>query len=175
MAERRDSDGPDAVDPDVDLHVPGQRDELRAAPASTLAAISAGGVVGALARYAVTAAFPPAPGAFAWATFAVNVSGCLLIGVLMAAITEVWRAHRLARPFLGVGVLGGYTTFSTHIVEAQQAIQAGEPRTALAYLAATLAAGLAATWAGVQVMRAAARACGLDLTGQGKRTLEDRR
>ncbi|XVQ15479.1 fluoride efflux transporter FluC [Spirillospora sp. CA-255316] len=158
MPERRAEAAPDAVDPDVDLHVPGQRAELRAAPASTLAAISAGGIIGALARYAITTAFPHPPGAFAWATFAINVSGCLLIGVLMVAITELWRAHRLARPFMGVGVLGGYTTFSTHILDAQQAIGAGAPRTALAYLAATLAAGLVATWAGVQLTRSAARA-----------------
>ncbi|TDC86058.1 CrcB family protein [Actinomadura sp. 7K507] len=169
MPERRTPDVPDAVDPDVDLHAPGQRDELRTAPASTLAAISAGAVIGALARYAITTALPSGPGAFAWATFIINVSGCLLIGALMVAVTDLWRAHRLARPFLGVGVLGGYTTFSTHIVEAQQAIQAGEPRTALAYLATTLAAGLAATWAGVQVMRLAARA-GARATARKERT-----
>ncbi|TDC53008.1 CrcB family protein [Actinomadura sp. KC345] len=143
--------------------------------ASTLAAISAGAVIGALARYAVTAALPSDPGAFAWATFIINVSGCLLIGALMVAVTEVWRAHRLARPFLGVGVLGGYTTFSTHIVEAQQAIQVGEPRTALAYLAATLAAGLAATWAGVRVVRTAVHVRGTDRTSLEGRGLEGRR
>ena len=43
----------------------------------------------------------------------VNTSGCLLIGVLMVLIVEARQGHRLVRPFLGVGVLGGYTTFST--------------------------------------------------------------
>ncbi|GLZ11854.1 putative fluoride ion transporter CrcB 1 [Actinomadura sp. NBRC 104425] len=130
----------------------------RRVPWTTLAAISAGGAAGALARHGVTAAFPHAPGGFAWATFAVNTAGCLLIGVLMVAITEIRQAHRLVRPFLGVGVLGGFTTFSTYVVDVQQALQAGAPRTALLDLAATPAAALAAVFTGVHLTRALARA-----------------
>jgi fluoride exporter len=89
---------------------------------------------------------------FPWATFATNVSGCLLIGVLMVVIDR-FGAHRLARPFLGVGVLGGFTTFSTHIVEVQQAVTAGAPGLALAYLAGTPVAALAAVWAGSSLTR----------------------
>ncbi|MEU1390514.1 MULTISPECIES: CrcB family protein [unclassified Nonomuraea] len=137
-----------AVDPDVDLHVPAQRGELARAPVATPAVIAAGGVLGALARYAVLTAFPVPPGGFAWPTLAVNVTGCLLIGLLMVAITEVWRAHPLTRPFLGVGVLGGFTTFSTSIADAHGALAAGEPRTALAYLAVTLVTALAAVFLG---------------------------
>ncbi|MDL4774072.1 fluoride efflux transporter FluC [Actinomadura xylanilytica] len=144
---------PVAVDPDIDLHVPRQRRELRRAPWATLSAISAGGVAGSLARYGLSEAFGRGPGGFAWATFSINVSGCLLIGALMVAITEVWRAHPLTRPFLGVGVLGGYTTFSTYIVDFQRALQSGSPRTALAYLAATLFCALAAVHAGVHLTR----------------------
>src|ERR687886_614869 len=70
-----------------------------------------------------------------WAILSTNVSGCLLIGVLMVLVTEVWTTHRLLRPFLGTGVLGGYTTFSTYAVDAQHLIAAGAPRTALLYLA----------------------------------------
>lgn len=155
------SDSPaQAVDPDVDLHVPDQRLELRRAPWSTLAAISAGGIVGALARYGIGAAFPHSPGTFGWATFWINVGGCLLIGMLMVAITEVWKAHRLVRPFVGVGVLGGFTTFSTSIVEAQQAIQEGAAGTGLLYLATTLVSALIAVSAGVQVTRLLARRIG---------------
>lgn len=76
-----------------------------------LAVISAGGVTGALARYGLAEAFPHAVDRFAWATFGINVSGCLLIGVLMVLVTEVWSTRWLLRPFLGTGVLGGYTTF----------------------------------------------------------------
>lgn len=141
------------VDSDVDLRVPRQRFELRRAPWATVAAISAGGVIGGVARYSLTEAFPHPPGAFAWATLAINVTGCALIGVLMVAITEVWQAHALVRPFLGVGILGGYTTFSTYIVDIQRALEAGAPRTALAYLAGTVVAALAAVYAGAHLMR----------------------
>ncbi|MCW2900065.1 MAG: crcB [Streptosporangiaceae bacterium] len=123
----------------------------------TLVVISAGGVIGALARYGLSAAFPHGPAAFAWATLAVNAAGCLLIGILMVAVTEVWETHRLIRPFLGVGVLGGFTTFSTYIVDIQQALAAGAARTALAYLAGTAAAALTAVHLGVRVARLVTR------------------
>ncbi|GAA0549897.1 fluoride efflux transporter FluC [Actinomadura livida] len=145
------------VDPDVDLAVPQQRAELRRAPWTTLGAISAGGVLGSLARYQITVAFPHRPDAFGWATWGINVSGCLLIGVLMVAITEVWRAHRLVRPFLGVGVLGGFTTFSTHVIEAQASLEAGAAGTGLLYLAATLAGALVAVYTGAKLTRLAFR------------------
>ncbi|WP_243708833.1 CrcB family protein [Actinomadura sp. GC306] len=124
---------------------------------TTLAAVSVGGVLGSLARYQITVAFPHRPDAFGWATWSINVSGCLLIGVLMVAITEVRRAHRLVRPFLGVGVLGGFTTFSTHVIEAQRAMDAGAAGTGMLYLAATLAGGLAAVYTGAKLTRLAVR------------------
>ncbi|MEU9889012.1 CrcB family protein [Sphaerisporangium sp. NPDC051011] len=111
-------------------------------------AVSAGGVLGALARYGLSLALPHARGAFPWATFLTNVSGCLLIGVLMVLAGEVWAGRRLLRPFLGVGVLGGYTTFSTSVVDVHQAVAAGAPGTALAYLGATVTGALAGVWAG---------------------------
>ncbi|WP_051466557.1 fluoride efflux transporter FluC [Actinomadura oligospora] len=142
------------VDPDVELRVPEQRRELAHAPWATLGAISAGGVCGALARYGLATAFPHDPGAFPWATFGTNVLGCLIIGVLMVVITEGPRPHPLLRPFLGVGVLGGFTTFSTAMVDVQQAVGQGASRTALLYLAATLVTALAAVWTGVRLTRA---------------------
>jgi CrcB protein len=144
------------TDPDVDLRSPSQRFELRRAPWAVLSVISAGGIVGACARHGLALAWPHRAGEFPWATLATNVSGCLLIGVLMVLITEVWSAHRLLRPFLGVGILGGYTTFSTYAVDVQQMVAAGAVRAALAYLAGTLAAALAAVYAGIVVTRAAA-------------------
>jgi fluoride exporter len=130
---------------------------------TTLVAISIGGVIGALARYAISTAFPP--GTFAWVTLLINVAGCLLIGMLMVAITEVWRAHHLVRPFLGVGVLGGFTTFSTYIVDAQRALQAGAARAGLIYLAATLVGALVAVFTGTSLIRLLSRR----LTGRGDR------
>lgn len=138
------------IDSDVDLHVPAERAELSPTPYPVLAAIAAGGVLGALARYAIATALPHPPGGFPWSTFAVNVSGCLLIGVLMVLVTEVWTA-RLLRPFLGVGVLGGFTTFSTYVVDIHQAMNAGSAGIALIYLAGTLVGAVLAVWAGMTV------------------------
>ncbi len=145
------------IDSDVDLHVRRQRWELRRAPWTVLGVISVGGALGALARYGLAVAWPHRPDQFPWATFVTNVTGCLLIGVLMVLITEVLSAHRLLRPFLGVGVLGGYTTFSTYTVDIQQLVAAGAARTGLAYLAGTLAAALAAVYAGITLTRLATR------------------
>ncbi|MDG4781633.1 CrcB family protein [Micromonospora sp. WMMD961] len=139
------------TDPDVDLRVSTDRGELTAHPATVLAAIAAGGALGALARAGLQHAVPHPPTGFPWATFAINTSGCLLIGVLMAVLGHLDGGPPLARPFLGVGVLGGFTTFSTYSVDIQQAIVVGAPGTALAYLAATLLGALVAVALGDNV------------------------
>lgn len=122
---------------------------LRRIPWLTLAVIAAGGVAGALARQGLWAVFPRPADGFDWTTLGINAGGCALIGTLMTAITEAGHAHRLAGPFLGIGVLGGFTTFSTYIIGAQKLINSGRPQMGLAYLAITLAAALAAVYAGV--------------------------
>jgi CrcB protein len=141
------------ADSDVDLHVPLQRAELRRAPWAVLGAISGGGALGASARYAFGVAFPAGPTGFPWATFGVNVLGCLLIGVLMVCVIHLWPQRLLLRPFVGVGVLGGFTTFSTYVVEIQNLLDAGAAVTALAYLAGTVAAAVPATWLGLAATR----------------------
>lgn len=138
-----------SVGSDVDLHVPAERREVRPHPWPVLAVVSLGGALGAVARYGLQQAFPHVPDQFGWAAFTINSTGCLLIGVLMVLITELWPGRRLLRPFLGVGVLGGFTTFSTYVVDIQQALAAGAARTALACLAATVLAALLAVWIGV--------------------------
>lgn len=135
--------GPTPVDPDLPAMTP--------SPLPVLGAISAGGMLGALARYGVARAWPHAASGFPWSTFTINVSGCLLIGVLMVIVTDVLPHRPLVRPFLGVGVLGGYTTFSTYIVDIHKAASAGAPCVALAYLASTLVAAILAVWAGSAV------------------------
>ncbi|SCL33598.1 camphor resistance protein CrcB [Micromonospora rhizosphaerae] len=135
------------VDPDVDLHLPADRGELTAHPAAVLGAIAAGGVLGALARAGIQAAFPHHPTGFPWATFGINVTGSLLIGALMAVI-GARPTGPLVRPFLGVGLLGGFTTFSAYAVDTQRAVAVGAAGTALAYLAATVVGALLAVWAG---------------------------
>lgn len=118
----------------------------RVGEASVVAAVAVGGALGATARYALTLWWPLQPGGFPWATFWTNVVGCAVIGVFMVLITEAWSPHPLLRPFVGTGVLGGFTTFSTYAVDIRKLFGSGHPGTALAYLAATLLGALAAVW-----------------------------
>ncbi len=113
--------------------------------------------MGAEARFGLSTAWPHRPGQFPWATFVANVTGCLLIGALMVLLTEVWTPHRLLRPFLGGGVFGGYTPFSTYAVDTQQLVATGHARTGLLYLASTLLAALVAVYAGISLTRLATR------------------
>ncbi|MER7055135.1 CrcB family protein [Streptomyces sp. NPDC000351] len=114
--------------------------------APVVAAVSLGGGTGAAARYAALLWWPTRTGGFPWTTFWVNVAGCAVIGVLMVVVTEVWAAPRLVRPFLGTGVLGGFTTFSTYAVDSRHLFAADQVRTGLACLAATPLAALTAVW-----------------------------
>lgn len=145
------------VDSDVDLRLGAQRRELARRHAPVLVVIGFGGGLGALARYGLTLLLPPLAGRFPWATFFANVLGCLLIGVLMVLVTERWAVHRLIRPFLGVGVLGGFTTFSTYAVEIRGLLQPGTVGLAFAYLAGTFVCAMLAVVAGVSVTRAVLR------------------
>lgn len=137
--------------------VPTRRRTLRQHPATMVAAISCGGALGALARYGLSTAFPHPPNGMAWATLSINASGCLLIGVLMIVINDALPRQRLLRPFLGVGMLGGYTTFSTYTVDIHQALTLGVARVALIYLGLTLLLSLFAVFAGAALTRALLR------------------
>jgi fluoride exporter len=118
-----------------------------------IAVVALGGVLGSLARWGVGLAVPTPPGTFPWATFGINVLGSLLMGVLVVVVTEFSTAHPLVRPFLGVGVLGGFTTFSTFAVDAQGLLLTGHPATALASLAGTIVAAVGAAALGMALTR----------------------
>ncbi|HEX4700682.1 MAG TPA: CrcB family protein, partial [Pseudonocardiaceae bacterium] len=126
-----------------------------------LGAISAGGAVGALARYGIEQLIPVAPGRFPVGTFTVNVLGCLLIGALMVLVTDVVTGRPLLRPFLGVGVLGGFTTFSTYANEIRGVLRPGMVPLAFVYLAGTIVAALLATLAGMVLTRRLLRTRGM--------------
>jgi CrcB protein len=140
-----------SVDPDVDPPLPVPRP--RASDPLVLAAIAGGAVLGAETRYALSVAFPHGVGHWPAATWWTNLTGSFLLGALMVVLTELTSPHRLVRPFLGVGVLGGYTTFSTAMVDTQQLIASGRPGAAWAYLLATAAAALVAVFLGAALVR----------------------
>ena len=125
---------------------------VRGVDAALLGVIAGGGAIGAEARYTVSL-WVPHRGAIPWQTLAVNVFGCFLIGVLMVCITEIWVAHRLLRPFLGVGVLGGFTTMSTYAVEVRTLLESGRVGAGLAYLGGTVMTGLISVVLGVSATR----------------------
>lgn len=119
-----------------------------------LAMIALGGGLGSVARYLLSEALPTPVGGFPWATFAINVSGCFVLGLLMIYMLEVWPPRRYLRPFLGVGFLGGYTTFSTFTVEILQRLHDRAWSLASAYALTSLVAGLVAVWCGLALARA---------------------
>lgn len=137
----------------VDLFVRRRRSHVVREQAPVVAAVSLGGAAGACARYGIELAWPAPAGGFPWATLVTNVSGCALMGALMVAITELWVGHRLLRPLLGTGVLGGYTTFSTFAGDVDNLAASGHQVRALLYLLATPVLVLITTWAAAALTR----------------------
>ncbi len=109
--------------------------------ARELAAIFAGGVIGALARVGLAQAAPHGVGAWPWSTFVANMAGALLLGYFVTRLQERLPPSSYRRPFLGTGLCGALTTFSTLQLELFDMLDAGEVGLAAGYVAATLAGG----------------------------------
>lgn len=120
----------------------------------TLAAIFAGGALGAIARAEVAEALPLHPGTWPWATFLVNVVGAALLGWFTTRLQERLPLSAYRRPFLGTGICGGLTTFSTMQLELLKLLDRGDVGLALAYAAASVVAGLAAVLLATNLVRA---------------------
>ena len=118
-----------------------------------LLAVAAGGCLGALSRYAVGRLVPTPAHGFPWSTFLINVSGALLLGLLLVLLIERLPPTRYARPFLGTGFLGAYTTFSTYMVETVLLARNGYADRATAYVLGSLVVGLFAAWLGMAIGR----------------------
>jgi len=111
-----------------------------------LLVVAVGGGLGALVRYGAVVALPVRPGSLPVATLLVNVSGAFALGVLVGL-----RPHaRWLRPFVGTGVLGGFTTFSALALEADHLL-AQAPAVGVLYVALSLVLGLGAAVAGLRV------------------------
>jgi fluoride exporter len=110
---------------------------------ATLLAIFVGGAVGTVARYLLEVHHPAAQSGIPWTTLAINLSGSLVIGLLVPLTDHVAHRAPLVRPLLVIGFLGGWTTYSTLAVEATLLAKDGDVGNCLAYLAATVVGGLA--------------------------------
>lgn len=116
---------------------------------------SAGGALGAGARYLVYVEFTRRWGAsFPWATLTVNVVGSLLIGVLSALLLERFPDGAGLRVFILTGVLGGFTTFSAYSIEVVAMLERGSIGSALTYAGSSVLLSLAACWVGLAGTRA---------------------
>ena len=107
-----------------------------------------GGALGALARWGVAELLPSSPAGWPWATLLVNLTGCLLLGALFALLAVRSPEASWPRPFLAVGVLGGYTTYSAFAVEVVRLTEAGAAVSAGAYVLVSVVGGVAAVAAG---------------------------
>ena len=121
----------------------------------TVIAIGVAGAFGALARYGLEGFISRrAAGAFPWGTFAVNVSGALVLGFVFTVMTEQLSVAPWIRGAITIGFLGAYTTFSTLSFESYRLIEDGAIGIAAANMFGSLAAGLGAVYLGVITGRA---------------------
>ena len=116
----------------------------------SFALVGLGGVVGVLARYGIGRA-TAGTDALIWSTVGINVVGSFLLGLLVAGS---WFSND-AREALGVGLLGGFTTFSTFSVQFVLEAEGGRAGVGIAYVLASVLGGIAAAWAGYALGRAA--------------------
>ena len=118
-----------------------------------LAAIFIGGSIGALLRAALAEAAAPPPGHWPWPTFAVNIAGALLLGYSVTRLQERLPLSAYRRPFLGTGLCGALTTFSTMQVEVVRMLEAHQGWLALGYALASVGGG----WLAVLLATASVR------------------
>jgi CrcB protein len=117
-------------------------------------AVALGGGLGALSRYGLDRLVEHRSfSVFPWSTFAINISGCLVIGVIIAALIDRHHTPLWLRTGLVVGLVGGYTTFSTFAQESLDLLEEGRMLLAFSYVAGSACLGIAAVFAGTQLGR----------------------
>ena len=146
------------IDPDrprsPDSSAPGQRPERRAMlHPGTIAVIALGGAAGTLGRFELSRLVPTTTNGFPWPTFAANITGAFIIGLVIVLVLDRLPPTRYVRPLIGTGFCGGLTTFSTLAVEIDLLVKAGRVALAIGYLAASLGAGMVAVFAGMALAR----------------------
>lgn len=113
-----------------------------------LVSVGLGGALGTATRDWVSTSVHITPGTFPWATFWINVTGSFVLGVGLTLILERFPPSRYVRPFFATGICGGYTTFSTYMVDTDLLFRARQPVIGVVYLATSVGVGLAAALLG---------------------------
>jgi fluoride exporter len=114
--------------------------------------VGLGGALGSIARYLVGLLVYERMGTrFPYGTFVINVSGCFVIGLVLAVLDERMGLSPAWREALAIGFVGAFTTFSTFEYETLRAVQHGQAATALTYVVSSLVLGFMAVWAGATV------------------------
>ncbi len=122
---------------------------------TTVLFVAAGGALGSSMRYLVGVGMARVLGTeFPWATLAVNVLGCLLMGLLIEAMALRWTVTNDLRAFLAVGLLGGFTTFSAVSVDFALLFERNDYMSAGLYLIASVVLSIVALFAGLAIVRA---------------------
>jgi fluoride exporter len=117
-------------------------------------AVALFGAAGAASRYAIDRLIEQrSESVFPWSTFMINVSGCLLFGVVTAALVDRHHLPAWLRVGLVMGFVGGYTTFSTFAAEALDLGEGRETAVALAYALASVTVGIVAVFVGARIGR----------------------
>jgi CrcB protein len=116
-------------------------------------AIFVGGAIGALARAGLEEALPAADSGWPWATLVVNVVGTFLLGFFVTRLQERLPPSTYRRPFLGTGLCGALTTFSTLQIELIELVRDDRAVVAGLYLLSSLAAGLGAVYVATAAVR----------------------
>jgi len=122
---------------------------------TTVLFVAAGGALGSSMRYLVGVGMARVLGTeFPWATLAVNVLGCLLMGLLIEAMALRWTVTNDLRAFLAVGLLGGFTTFSAFSVDFALLFERNDYMSAGLYLIASVILSVVALFAEFAIVRA---------------------
>ena len=120
----------------------------------TVLAVGVGGGLGALARYYIAGWVQPPGAEFNWGIFIVNITGGLLMGMIVEASALRLNLAPDMRSFLTVGILGGYTTFSTFSLDSALMLQKGQYGLAAAYVIGSVVLSITALFAGLWIIRA---------------------
>src|SRR3982751_5844796 len=116
-------------------------------------AVAVGGGLGSLARYYLAGLIQPAGSLFNWGIFVVNITGGLLMGMIVEASALKFNLSPELRIFLTVGIFGGYTTFSTFSLDSALLLQRGEYLQASGYVIGSVVLSILALFAGLWIVR----------------------